>query len=155
MVKHILKLTILQRKFIENYLRHGNAKRAALQAGYAEGDLAKTVRGLMKHPIISNELEKARKHAEKKAAYNYETAMQESKEGMELARDTENAGAFVNAAKLRAQLTGLLVEKHQIQAGFSVQISGIDDVKQVTEVVPQIAAGDVMSLIGGEDEEDE
>ncbi len=156
--KRVPQLNNKQRLFVENYLRHGNAKTAAIQAGYAEKSASSKGSYLVnRDKTVMFHLERARKKSEARAVYNYEMAMDEAKEGMEIAKDTENAGAYVNAAKLRAQLTGLLVEKHAIQAGFSIQISGIDDAQnQITGgVVNQIGAGDILSLIGGEDEEED
>ncbi len=156
--KKIPVLNSKQRIFVENYLRHGNATQAALQAGYSRASASSKGSALVnKCAATKFFIDRARKKSEARAVYNYDMAMDEAKDGLEIARDTENAGAFVNAAKLRAQLSGLLVEKHQVEAGFSIQISGISDApNQLTEeVVKQIAAGDIMSLVGGDDEEED
>jgi hypothetical protein len=145
-------LTIQQRKFIEHYLRTGNGTQSAIHAGYSRRSASAQANNLLnKNKSVMFEVEKARKKSEARAAYNYEVAMDECKEGMDLARTTENAGAFVNAVKIRSQLTGLLVEKHAIQAGFAIQISGITD---VVEAVPQLVAADINILTGDVDEDE-
>lgn len=148
-------LTPMQRKFVECYLREGNAKKAVRSAGYSlseengGSDVAKQGRELLRNPKIIKELEKARKKSEARAAYNYEMAMEECKLGMDLAEKTENASAFVGAVKIRSQLTGLLVEKVQVQAGFQIRISGIDDgPERIVGQVPDI------NLLTGEKEDE-
>jgi hypothetical protein len=144
-----------QRRFVENYLRHGNGTKAAIQAGYsAKSAAGQATNMLCKNKMIMHLIREHQKKSEARADYNLATAMAEAREGMDIARDTENAGAYVQGAKLRSQLMGLLVEKHQVQAGFSIQISGIDDfkeLKEATEIVPALTATDIMSLISEKD----
>ena len=149
-----------QRKFVENYLRHGNAKQAAIQAGYARAGAGTQAYDMLnKNKTVMWEVEKARKKSDARAAYNYEQAMSEFEHGMKMAEDTENAGAYIKGAEMRSKLSGLLVEKLQVSAGFQIQISGItDEPREVQEGVAQIAAADIMRLIGdneGEDDGDE
>jgi phage terminase small subunit len=156
--KRSMPLSLQEEKFVENYLRHGNGSKAAKQAGYSPSSSAETAKTLLKRPRISELIAKAKKKSEARAAYNYDIAMTEAKDGMDLAKETGNAGAFVNGAKLRAQLSGLLVEKHQVQAGFSVQIAGINDEREVEpaqDIAQLIGAVDLVGLIGEKENEDD
>ena len=59
-----MSLNIQQAKFLKEYLKHGNATRAALSAGYAEASAHSQGHDLLKHPEIKGAIEKAFKKLE-------------------------------------------------------------------------------------------
>lgn len=124
-------LTLKQALFVKEYVKHGNGKRAAIDAGYTATNAIQTASELLRNnPVIKQAIEEAKNSLREGAKYNYEKAMAEADACIEFARQTENANAMVKAMELKAKLTGLLVEKLDVrQVGFQINISGIHDGK--------------------------
>ena len=123
------KLNPRQERFVAEYLKDGNASRAAVAAGYSPK--AAKDRGwnlLHESPAVMNALEIARKEVAEKSKYNLEKAMNEAQEAIDFAKQTENANAYVKAVELRSKLNGLLIEKHDVRTvGFSINILGVSN----------------------------
>jgi hypothetical protein len=93
---------------------------------------------LLKHNFhIRKLIAEHRATISKETNYDLARMMQEADEGLELARETENANAFAKCVELRAKCNGLIVEKHdmRIAAGFKIIMSGIDDVP-IAKITP-------------------
>ena len=131
-------LTTLQRRFVMEYLKHGNGTKAAIDAGYAQASAKHTAYELLKNnDLIKAEVDKQRKDLQEKSGYNLEKAMKEAEDAMDFAKETKNANAYVKAAELRAKLNGLLIDRHDVrQLGhFEINISGFkhkeeDDIEE-------------------------
>lgn len=54
-----MALNLQQAKFLKEYLKHGNATKAALSAGYSEASAYSQGHDLLKHPEIKKSVEKA------------------------------------------------------------------------------------------------
>jgi hypothetical protein len=120
-------LNLKQRRFVAAYLRHGVAKQAAIEAGYAERSARSQANRLLYHsPVVKAALAKEQKKLQEKTGYSAEEGMKEAGQAMEFAKETGNANAYVKAVELRAKLNGLLIDKHDIRAvgDFQINIEG-------------------------------
>lgn len=84
---------------------------AALLAGYNSKTGAYRAE---RNPLVNGYLSEVRRNAAVRAGYVVATAMDEARDAMGFARETENATAYVKAVELRAKLSGLLIEKHEV-----------------------------------------
>lgn len=135
------QLNLIEAKFIDEYLKHGNAGAAALAAGLTPNKNHARQYGfkMIQRPHVALMLAKRREELAAKTGYTAEKAMQEAEEAMAFAKDTGNANALVKAVELRSKLQGLLIEKVQHQgAPFSINIGGISRETQshVIDVTP-------------------
>jgi phage terminase small subunit len=138
MSEPIKKLSEMQRKFVDGYILHGDHKRAVIEAGYSQYEAAKTGRALLKNPLIMAELEKYKDKIQDAKKYDYEVAMQEAEETRQRALLEGNLAVAGRMVEIKSKLSGLLVDKVAVQAGFQVRIEGIEDTtKQVTEIAKQ------------------
>src|SRR6266550_392679 len=55
-------LTLKQRAFVQGYLTHGNARKAASEAGYSHASAAVNAVDMLNHPVISAEIAKVQEH---------------------------------------------------------------------------------------------
>lgn len=69
---------------------------------------------LAKHAKVLARLSTLRAPIERKLQYGVEEAMEEALQAFQLAASTEQPGAMVAAATLRAKLQGLLIERKEI-----------------------------------------
>lgn len=113
-----------QTKFVEEYLRTGSTKGAAIFAGYAgaEGQHGSQIGNQVKRATsVHAAIEASRAKVAEKGAYALEQAMAEADEAIQFSRETENANAFVKAVELKAKLNGL-IDKDKGAAGVPLQI---------------------------------
>lgn len=117
-------LNLSQLRFIAEYVKDGNAKRAAIAAGYAEKSAKSIGYSLLQVPAVQDAVEATRKEVQVQAVYNLAESMREAEEAMKFAKETENANAYVKAVELRSKLNGLLIERVDLraQSGFHVNI---------------------------------
>ena len=150
--RNINDLSAPQRLFIEEYLRTGNLSRSAKAAGYSGNTtaLSKVGKKLLENPKIMLEIERHQRTAANRAAYGLKEAMDEAESLKQLAIEHKQMGAAIRAIEHKAKLNGLLVEKHEVAAGFSIRISGIDDQRQVAEATQTL---DISRLIGPKKDE--
>jgi phage terminase small subunit len=110
-------LTPKQERFCVEYVKTGNASEAYRRAYDAEGMKPEVVAvkasELLKNGKVAVRLAELRAPVVAEARYGLKEAMDECAEAMNLARATEQAGAFVSAVALRAKLAGLLVERRE------------------------------------------
>lgn len=144
-----------ERKFVEEFLKHGHQTRAALAAGYAKSRAQSDGSNLVrKNEEVKAALAEARNKSVAAASYNIQAAMEEADQAIQFARETENANAYVKAVELKSKLNGLLIEKHQHQvANFQLNVEGIHDVP--AEVVGSVVTTSTVSSASDDDDDDE
>lgn len=101
-----------------------SGKQSAINSGYASKNATQTASDLMKNPGIRAEIARIQAKACEKAIFNLETAMAEAKVAQEFAISKGQGMALVNATKLRAELAGLLVHRHEVETHTKLDISG-------------------------------
>jgi phage terminase small subunit len=117
-----------QQRFIQEYVKCGVAKTAALAAGYSPRSAGKTGSQLLSNPRIQAVVKESRTNLAALSGYTAAVAMDELEEAMRYSKETGNATAFCRSVELRARLQGLLIERqdHRQIGSFSINISGID-----------------------------
>jgi transposase-like protein len=144
------KITEKQLEAVKIYFELNNSVTAvATRLGVPYG----TVRDWFRKECVKVEIEKRMAELREKTGYSLEVSMAEAGEGMELARETKNANAFVKAIEHRAKLNGLLIEKlqHIGNAPFSINVVGLappaKDIGKIesTLVPPQLQAPSSLS----------
>jgi hypothetical protein len=114
------ELTPKQEKFAQ-CVASGMTQADAYRSAYAVGEstkpetVLKRASELMANGDISGRVLELRKPVIKKMQYTLETAMQEADKAYLLAERLDKPEAMVSAAKLRAQLAGVFVDRKQIQ----------------------------------------
>ena len=109
---------------------------SAAKAGYAHrGGAYKAER----NPMVVEYLAEVKRNVQVQAAYIVTTAMDEAKEGMIFAKETENAAAYVKAVELRAKLSGLLIDRVEV---FTADLKGalLEASKRIINVTPHSPA---------------
>jgi phage terminase small subunit len=137
-VPKVTKLNPRQMKFVEAYLRHGNANQACKEAGYGKN----MAHAVMKSALVQAAIEKARKKSQERNAFTLDSAMMLARHAFQVGEQTGNAMAMTKAAELMAKLNGLLVEKIDLRAQtqFSIQIGGLALPTYAKDVSPKIEA---------------
>ena len=91
------------------------------------------------NPIVREYLSEIQRNTAVIAAYTATTAMNEAKDGMVFAKDTNNAAAYVKAVELRAKLSGLLIDRVEV---FTADLKGalLEASKRIINVTPSSPA---------------
>lgn len=86
-----------------------------------------------RNPQVREYLAEVQKQSAIRASYVVGTAMDEALDGMEFAKATKNATAYVKAVELRAKLSGLLIDKVEV---FTADLRGalLEASKRVIQV---------------------
>jgi hypothetical protein len=106
------KLTPKQQKFIAAWQTGIDGTHAAIGAGYSRKSARYTAYHLLnENAAVMAEVAKVRKQLAEDAKYNGEKCMAECDEGLAFAKATNNANALARLIELKAKLTGLLVQK--------------------------------------------
>ena len=84
---------------------------AAKDAGYKSKCSANEA---YRHPLVQEYLSTIRNRAAARTGHTVVVAMDEAKDAMGFARETENATAYVKAVELRAKLSGLLIDRVEV-----------------------------------------
>lgn len=116
-------LTDRQELFIARYLTHGSSSRAVREANYPTVRPFRQAQKLLKNPLVVARIKELRDAVTEKTTYDATVAMEECKEGMKFARETNNANALAKFVELRSKLQGLLIEKHDVRTVGSLQIN--------------------------------
>lgn len=90
------------------HVAYPKSKKWTISSAYANAST------LAKHAKIAERLTTLRAPIERKLQYGVEEAMEEALQAFKLAAGTEQPGAMVAAATLRAKLQGLLIERKEI-----------------------------------------
>jgi hypothetical protein len=106
------KLTPKQQKFIAAWQTGIDGTHAAIGAGYSRKSARYTAYHLLnENAAVMAEVAKVRGQLAEDAKYNGEKCMAECDEGLAFAKATNNANALARLIELKAKLTGLLVQK--------------------------------------------
>lgn len=155
--------TELQERFIVEYLTCGNGTQAAIKAGYSEKTAGPMSSYLVnKHPTIPQEIEKRTKekaaHLEGEvikaegcgdfSKFSAADSFLEAELLRRIAMDGGNLAIASGMVQFKAKLKGLLVEKLQVQSGFSINIVGISKIpieqpKDVTMTAKALSLEDI------------
>jgi phage terminase small subunit len=122
--KEVIELTQKQQKFVEEYLKSGNATQSAIKAGYSKKTAKEVGCENLTKPNIKAEIEKINKET-----HNANIAtIEEIKEFFsETIRDQFcDRKDRISAAKELAKIQGAYIDKVELSGGFGVQI--IDNV---------------------------
>jgi hypothetical protein len=100
-----------QRGFVEGYLLHGNAKQAAIEAGYNPNNAATNTTKLLKHETIKEALKERQAHI-KKNVQNPLTPEEMRMLLAQMARNTQSKDQDrIKAIRVHAELDGLLIKR--------------------------------------------
>ncbi len=106
------KLTPKQQKFIAAWQTGIDGTHAAIGAGYSRKSARYTAYHLLnENTAVMAEVAKVREQLAEDAKYNGEKCMAECDAGLAFAKATNNANALARLIELKAKLTGLLVQK--------------------------------------------
>lgn len=102
--------------FVNEYLRNGNDASKAFRVAYPNAaepvkDRAKALLSTMR---VQHRLKEVVEKMDREAQYKRADAMRELEQAIALATEVRNPSAMIQATKLKSQLAGLLVEKHEI-----------------------------------------
>lgn len=116
-------------QFVRNFVS-GQSQGRAYQGAYPDANektASAAAHKLLAKEHIADAVTACKNALSKKAEYGYEKAMLELEEGMRFSKATENATAYARCVELRSKLSGILVERHNVQtAQFSLTYGGID-----------------------------
>lgn len=94
------------------------------RAGYSEVTASTRSTEILKHPAVAAELARLRATIDERIAYTAETAFAEAGEAYDMAKKAGKPGDMVKAVALRAQIKGLLVEKHEV-TNYMPDVAGV------------------------------
>lgn len=103
--------------FVEEYLRNGNNITAAyckVTGKPSGGRTSAAAAQYLRSKRVQRALQDKTMKIQASADYRREHAMAELKEAIDLAKDVRNPSAMVQATKLKSQLAGLLIERHEV-----------------------------------------
>jgi phage terminase small subunit len=130
-------------KFIAEYMKHGNATRAAIAIGFPESRAKQKGHELKNAPYVKEKIDQNRKEIAAKGIYNLEMAMKEADDAIQFAIETGNANAYVKAIEHKSKLNGLLIERQEIRtASFSIMIDLGEEPKPPAIDVPSSDEGE-------------
>lgn len=105
------RITPKQQRYAELRAQGRTQGQAALEAGFHSKTGAYRAE---RNPIVRGYLNEIQRSASVRVGYIVATAMDEAKDAMGFARETENATAYVKAVELRAKLSGLLIDRVEV-----------------------------------------
>lgn len=88
---------------------------AALKAGYSLSYAKKATQRLNQLPSVAKEVALIQAKGREAAAYTLATAMQEAQDAANFAKLHKNSMAYVKAVELRSKLSGLLIDRVQVE----------------------------------------
>lgn len=136
-----------QQIFVDRYMKTGNGKQSAIDAGYAPANAHTAAFDLVnRNKNVRKALEAGRTESHKKIGYDITNVMEETSEAISFAKETGNANAYVKAVELRAKVQGLIVDKLDVRSlqNFQINIVGLTPpqvslpvvIKDVTYQIP-------------------
>jgi hypothetical protein len=120
------RLTARQQHFLELYASCNDRLKAGKEAGLSKPSVYR----LLQLPLAQQYLLSIRAEARAIAAYDVSTAMQEASDAMVFAKERQNPMAYVKAVELRSKLSGLLIDR--------VQVEKIDITKALSEAQARV-----------------
>jgi phage terminase small subunit len=109
------RLTQQQIKFLDQYAVSRNGTDAAMSVGYTKSSAPQMAQRTLKNPAAIEYLRTLTSESRAIAAYDLATAMTESLEVIAFAKDKGNAMAYFKAVEHRAKLSGLLIDRIQVE----------------------------------------
>ncbi len=109
-------LTDKQRAYVQHVASGMASRQAALAAGYSESFSRVAAHRLGKIPSVVRAKASIQAEGRKLAVYDLAKAMEEAKEVIEFAKLHKHPTAYFFAVRHRAHLSGLLVDKIQLEA---------------------------------------
>lgn len=102
--------------FVNEYLINGGNASAAYRKAFPAKvtNLSTRARKLLATARIQKHIDTRVAEMDKAAQYKRESAMAELAEAIDLAREIRNPSAMIQATKLKSQLAGLLIERHEV-----------------------------------------
>jgi phage terminase small subunit len=118
-------LNLNQARFVAEYVKDGNATRAAIAAGYTEKNAKNTGYGLLQKPAVQAAVDEARDKLALATGYNLRAAVEEIDQKIQRAEAAEQYTAVAKMLELKLKVHGMLVEKHEVRAqGLILNIQG-------------------------------
>ena len=102
-------------KYIQAVAGGVSSTEAALEAGYSRSYALVAGRRLNRDPLVRAAIAAIQAEGRTVAAYNLAAAMEEAQRVIEYAKQHNNAMAYFKAVELRARLSGLLVDRIQVE----------------------------------------
>ena len=109
------ELSFRQLRFVMEYMKDGNGTRAAKAAGYSERSARDRVHALLSNPQIRKLIDEVKESTVAKAVYNYDAAMREVNESIELVKKEGMLMALPRLVELKFKLNGLLIDRIRIE----------------------------------------
>lgn len=121
------KLTAKQEKFCQEYIKCGNQSEAYRQAyDVSKNTKDKTIWNdaykLMLNPDVNTRVYELQEKALERTLVTVESLTIELEEARAMAQDTGQPSAMTSASMGKAKIHGFDVQKHQVEASFSVSI---------------------------------
>jgi phage terminase small subunit len=112
-------LTERQSRFLQEYIQIGNATKAAINAGYSAHTAQEQGCKLLKHPIISKQLEAYKAQYTRESIANA-TELQERLTTI-IRSDNEKTPDKTRAIELLAKLQGLMIERSETTQAIDME----------------------------------
>lgn len=109
------RLTQKQIKFLDAYAVSHNATDAAMSVGYTKSSAPQMARRTLENPRAVEYLSSLQQGSRAIVSYDIATAMRESLEVIQFAKEKGNAMAYFKAVEHRAKLSGLLIDRIQVE----------------------------------------
>ncbi len=139
----MIELSPRQLLFIKHYTSGlHSAAQAARMAGYAEAHARRSSQYILKNPKVLAAIAEARTKLVESTQYDSERAMAELDTAVTFARETKNATAMARCIELKMKLTGLLIDRVQVE---TIDLSGV-----LIEARRRVALTYAPALIEGE-----
>jgi phage terminase small subunit len=107
-------LTPKQAAFCQEWIKDHNGTQAAIRAGYSKKTANEQAARLLAKASIKAELERLQARIADEANVTVQSLLREAEEARIIAQRAGQASAMVSASKLKAQLTGALVERREV-----------------------------------------
>lgn len=118
-----------EKKFVNNIISGLGKKQAALEAGYAESSAHVQATRLLKKDKILRAVTRARQIQTQRTVHTVEEEVKKLDGLYAAACDKKQFGAAVQAARLKAQLLGYLVERKDVKVS---QVDNMDEGELIT-----------------------
>lgn len=101
--------------FLQEYAKGQSIENATKAAGYSRSSAPQMAKRTLKNPLGIKYLQDLQASSRAITAYDLSTAMQESLEVIQFAKERGQAMAYFKAVEHRAKLSGLLFEQHRVE----------------------------------------
>lgn len=109
------QLSAAQVRFLDSWAKTHDKKTAMFSAGWSASSAPQMARRTLEHPRAQEYLERLQLQSRAIVGYTVATAMEEAAQSMIYAKEKGNAMAYVKAVELRCKLSGLLIDRIQVE----------------------------------------